>query len=173
MNLIVTCARHFEPETTEELEKILGELGDDEPEIITTGMSGILTVKTIIDANQVTEKLKAKIDDEPWSIRYILRVIPIERVSKTDVTEIKNNALDLSQKIADDESYRITIEKRNSEISSKELISSIADNIDRKVSLDNPDWVLLIEVLGPNSGISVIKEENILSVEKAKRSISE
>ena len=100
-------------------------------------------------------------------------MIPIQEMTKTSINDIKNKSLELSQKIGKDENYRITVEKRNSDISSRELISSIAENIDRKVSLDNPDWILLIEVLGNDSGISLIKEDDILSVEKVKRSISE
>ena len=100
-------------------------------------------------------------------------MIPIQEMTETSINDIKNKSLELSQKIGKDENYRITVEKRNSDISSRELISSIAENIDRKVSLDNPDWILLIEVLGNNSGISLIKEDDILSVEKVKRSISE
>ena len=173
MNLIVTCARHFETETSQELEKILSDLGDEEPKIIITDMSGILTVSTRIESTQIIKNLKEKIEDEPWSIRYILRAIPVQEVSKTNLDDVKNKALELAKKIGEDENYRITIEKRNSEISSRELISTIAEKIDRKVSLDNPDWVLLIEILGVNSGISVIKEDDILSVEKEKRSISE
>ena len=39
MNLIVTCARHFEDEAREELADILEELGDSEVKISITNMS--------------------------------------------------------------------------------------------------------------------------------------
>ena len=38
MNLLVTCARNLEPETKNEIGKILGEVGDQEPEILNVGM---------------------------------------------------------------------------------------------------------------------------------------
>ena len=79
----------------------------------------------------------------------------------------------ISDKIEDDESYRILIEKRNSDISSKEIITNIANQIKNKVSLDFPDKIILIEILGIVTGISLIKKSDILSLEKTKRSMSE
>ena len=46
MNLIVTCARNLESETKNEIMKILGELDDQEPEILNVSMRGILTINT-------------------------------------------------------------------------------------------------------------------------------
>ena len=79
----------------------------------------------------------------------------------------------MSDQILDEETYRISIEKRNSNVSSKEIITKIADKIKNKVSLEFPDKVLLIEILGNITGISILKKSDILSIEKTKRSISE
>ena len=58
MNLIVTCARHFEPEAEEELVDILEELGDSDVKVSITNMSGILTAETKIDPVEVTRKIR-------------------------------------------------------------------------------------------------------------------
>ena len=44
--LIVTCARHFEPDACDEIEKILADLGDESAYAKATSMSGIITVET-------------------------------------------------------------------------------------------------------------------------------
>ena len=44
--LIVTCARHFEPDACDEIEKILADLGDESAYARATSMSGIITVET-------------------------------------------------------------------------------------------------------------------------------
>ena len=62
------------------------------------------------------------------------------------------------------ESYRITIEKRNSQIKSKDIISQVAGLISNKVSLENPDWEIIIQVLGNLTGISILPKNSILSV---------
>jgi len=173
MNLIITCARHLESETEEELRDILEGWGDPDADIIITNMSGILTAKTKLDPVDVVKKMREMLLDEPWSVRYCLRIIPIQRIVETKIEEIEKIVTEDSKRILDTETYRISIEKRNSDISSQEIISKIANKIKNKVSLEFPDKIILIEILGNKTGISILKTTDILSVEKTKRSMSE
>jgi len=173
MNLIVTCARHLEGETEDELMDILDELGDSDVKISVSSMSGIITVQTKLDPIEVVRKMKEMVLDEPWSIRYCLRIIPIQKVVETNIEEIEKSICNMSSEINEKESYRILIEKRNSDISSKEIITKIANRIKNKVSLDFPDKIILIEILGIITGISILKKSDILSLEKTKRSMSD
>ena len=173
MNLIVTCARHLEEETEDEIIDILEELGDSDVKISISSMSGILTAETTLDPIEVVRKMKEILLDEPWSIRYCLRVIPIQKFIETNVEEIEKTISSMLNQIQDTDTYRISIEKRNSDISSKEIITKIADKIKNKVSLDFPDKIILIEILGIITGISILEKSDILSLEKTKRSMSE
>jgi tRNA acetyltransferase TAN1 len=173
MNLIITCARHLEGETEEELRDILDELGDSEIEVSISDMSGILTAQTKLEPIEVVKKMKEMLLDQPWSIRYCLRIIPIQKVIETKIEVIEMTISNILNQILDGETYRILIEKRNSDISSKEIITKIAHKIKNKVSLDFPDKIILIEILGGMTGISILKEADILSIEKTKRSMSE
>lgn len=173
MNLIVTCARHLESETVEELSGILEDLGDSEAKITITEMSGILTAKTNLEPVDVVKKIKEMLLDEPWSIRYSLRIIPIQKITESKIEEIEKTVSEMANQISEDETYRISIEKRNSNISSQELITKIANKIKNKVSLEYPDKIILIEILGNICGVSILQKSDILSIEKTKRSISE
>ena len=173
MNLIITCPRHFEKETEDEIRDFLNEFGDQEPEITPTNMSGILTVKTTLKEREIVQKIRELIIDEPWTIRYCRRIIPINVTTDTDADNISKEILKLVQDSKMTGSYRISIEKRNSELSTQNLISKIAPKIKNKVSLEKPDWIVLIEILGDTTGISILKNNEILSVEKTKRSLSE
>ncbi len=173
MNLIVTCARHLEGDTEDELIDILDKLGDSDVKISVSSMSGIITIETKLDPIEVVRKIKEMVLDEPWSIRYCLRIIPIQKAVKTNIEEIEKAISSMSDQIGKKESYRILIEKRNSDISSKEIITKIANGIKNKVSLDFPDKVILIEILGIVTGISILKKSDILSLEKTKRSMSD
>ena len=157
INLIVTCARHLEGDTEDELVDILDGLGDSDVKITVSNMSGIITVETKLDPIEVVRKMKEMLLDEPWSIRYCLRVIPVQKVIDTNIDEIERIISSIGNQIEDKESYRILIEKRNSEISSKEIITKIANGIKNKVSLDFPDKIILIEILGIITGISILK----------------
>ena len=173
MNLIITCARHLEEETENEIIDILEELGDSDVKISISSMSGILTAETTLDPIEVVRKMKEILLDEPWSIRYCLRVIPIQKFIETNVEEIEKTISSMLNQIQDTDTYRISIEKRNSNISSKEIITKIANKIKNKVSLDFPDKIILIEILGIVTGVSILEKSDILSLEKTKRSMSE
>ena len=169
MNLIITCARSLESETKNEISKILDELGDQEPEILNVGMRGILMVNTIIEPSKIIDYVKNKIIEEPWLIRYCLRIIPIQMITETEIDKIKQNVIKLKDTIQKNDSYRITIEKRNTSISSNEIITEIAKIFPNKVSLNHPDWIILIEILGNETGISILKNDGMFSLDIAKR----
>jgi tRNA acetyltransferase TAN1 len=171
--MIITCARHLEPETEEELCDILEEFGDSNVKVTITEMSGILTAETKLDPVEVVRKIKEMVLDEPWSVRYCLRIIPIQKIIETKIEEIEKAVSEMSEEIIDGETYRILIEKRNSNLSSQEIIKKIANKIKNKVSLEFPDKVVLIEILGNKTGVSILKKSDVLSIEKTKRSISE
>jgi tRNA acetyltransferase TAN1 len=106
---------------------------------------------------------------EPFKVRFILRIIPVDRVVNTEMKHIVKAVKDLSEAIGPGETFRITIEARDSPYSDKELINAIADTVDRKVSLDSPDKIVLLEVFGEYSGVSVIGPNDIVSIQKLKR----
>jgi len=62
----------------------------------------------------------------------------------------------------------VTVEKRFTTTHTKDIVEKVAGNIKRKVNLTAPDKVVLIEVVGGLTGVSVIKPEDILSVLKEK-----
>ena len=169
MNLLVTCARNLEPETKNEIGKILDGVGDQEPEILNDGMRGILLVKTSIETSRIIEWVKDKVVEEPWLIRYCLRIIPIQTITETEMDKITESVIKLKDVIKQDDSYRITIEKSNTDVSSTEIITDIAKIFPNKVSLNQPDWIVLIEILGDKTGISILKDSEIFSLDKTKR----
>ena len=173
MNLIITSSRHLESEAAEEMSEILEEFGDPNAPVEISALSGILTATTSLDPFLVVKKIREKILDEPWLIRYCLRIIPLHDAvytKKDDIVKSVHNHISVMQP---QDTYRITVEKRHSEISTNEIIREIADKIQNKVSLEKFDWIVLIEILGKRTGIAIIKENDILSTHKVKRSLSE
>ena len=168
--LIVTCARHFEPDACDEIEKILADLGDESAYARATSMSGIITVETSLDPENAINDVRALIDDEPWVVRYLMRLIPITKWIESKQDQIVSNVLKMSKELLPENiSYRITIEKRNSGLSSRDLIEAIAEKIPNKVSLEKADFIVLIQILGAHTGIAVMRAPAILSVGRQKR----
>jgi len=168
-NLLVTTYRHMESEASAELRTLLEEIGDKEPEIIYMGVSGLFACTTELDPLEAIRKIRKIVQDEPWKVRYVLRLIPIDTVVSTHVDDIKNAVQSLAERIKENETFRVTVEKRRSSIKSMEIIEAVAAVVDRKVTLERQDWVVLIEIVGKETGVSVIKPENIFSTVKVKR----
>ncbi|RLI20043.1 RNA methyltransferase [Candidatus Bathyarchaeota archaeon] len=167
-NLLVTTTRGNEDNACSEIWYLLKEIGDENAEIDKTGVSGLIAAKTSLDPFEVIARFREILKERPYEFRYSLRIIPIERVVKTRIEEIQKVAEELASKIGENETFRITVEKRFTEISTRDIIEAAASKIERKVNLEKPDKILLIEIVGGLTGISVIKPEDIISVSKEK-----
>ena len=167
-NLLATTSRGNERDACSELSHLLDEIGDPAPNVENTGVSGLIAAKTAFNPFGVIEKLRKILHERPYEFRYTLRIIPIEKVVHTDLGEIQRVATELSSKIGENETFRVTVEKRFAAMPSRNIIEEVAADIERKVDLSKPDKILLIEVVGGLTGISVIKPDDVISIMKEK-----
>jgi tRNA acetyltransferase TAN1 len=167
-NLIVSTSRFREEETQDEILDLLEMFGDPDAESEITEVKGLILAQTALNPFELIEKLKELVASEPWRVRYILRVLPVEAVVPTALDAISQAAKDLAAKIGK-ESFRITVEKRHSSLESIEVIKSIAGEIECKVELENPDWVILVEIIGSQTGLSVLRPDQMFSSVVEKR----
>ena len=159
----------MEVEAINEVTHILDEFGDPNARSSKTGFSGIIKIETVMELLELIEKFRDKIENEPWELRYCSRIIPIQKTCKTDLISIKDNMIELISSIKANETYKISIERRNSELIRNEFISNIANLLSNSVSLEIPDWEIIIQILGNETGISVMPANSILSISKIKR----
>jgi len=169
-NLLVSTSRGYENDACSELWFLLGEIGDQQSLVERSGVSGLIVAKTALDPFRVVKDLRKMVKERPWEFRYTLKVVPIEDVVRTKLEDIRGASLNLSSKIPKDETFRVTIEKRHTELPTKDIVEAVAVGIDRRVDLGNPDKIVLVQVLGGLTGVSVIKPDDILSVAKERTS---
>jgi tRNA acetyltransferase TAN1 len=168
-NLIATTARGNErPMINEILYLLKEEVGDAEAQAVKTKVRGIIVAKTTLDPLAVIEKFHAILNERPYEFRYALRILPIQKVVPTELEEIKKTTAELAKNIGENETFRITVEKRFTTLHTKDLIEAAAGDIKNKVNLETPDKILLIEVLGALTGVSLLKPSDILGVVKEK-----
>ena len=144
------------------------ELGDADPRVEKTGIRGLVAAKTAFSPCDAIKELRAILQEHPYKFRYALRIIPVERVVPTNLDEIKRVASELAANIGENETFRVTVEKRFTDLHSKDFIEAAAAVIKRKVNLINPDKILLIEVIGGLTGMAVIRPNDVLAVLKEK-----
>lgn len=167
-NLLATTYRGNESRARSELRYLLEQIGDPAANVAKTGISGLIVAKTALDPFEAIGKLREILKERSYEFRYMLRIMPIEKVLRTNLEQIRNAATELSPRIGEDETFRVTVEKRFTTTSSKDIIEAAAAVVKRKVNLSKPDKILLIEVLGGFTGVSVAKPNEIISVLKEK-----
>ena len=167
-NLLVTTSRYREDDAFDEILELLDVLGDNDPSIEVSSVSGIILVDTILNPFQFVEDCKEMVRKDPWKFRYVLRVIPLEMNCKADLTEIHDIVNQLSRKIDAKETYKVLIEKRHSRLHSSEIISTVTSKMKMKVNLDSPNWIILIQIVKMVAGISILRPNQIFSSVKEK-----
>lgn len=171
-NLLVSSARGNEREANSELWYLIGEIGDRSVKTDYTPVSGLTVAKTQIDPVHVVEKLRSILRERPWEFRYVLKVKPVKRVVPCEVEEIANAAAEQAGEIMEHDTFRVSFEKRRNKIASKTVIDAVAARIRRKVDLQNPKKIILVEIIGQVAGVSVIEPNQILGIEREKRAPS-
>lgn len=164
----MTSAKGLEARASAEFKEIALLSGIRKLTIDRSAYDGVIEVD-VEDPRALLSFITDFVRSEPFKVRFIMRVIPVDRVVDTKLEGIVKTVKELAPAIGPGETFRITIEARDSPYSDKDLIGAIADAIDRKVSLDAPDKIVLLEIFGEYSGVSVISPHDIISIQKLKR----
>ena len=155
-----------------ELWMLLRAVGDETPSVTRTRVKGLIAAETSLEPLEAIRRIRGELREKPESFKNLLRIIPVEVTVPTEIDEIVETAQGLAEKIPGDESFRVTLEKRRTKLRSIEVIDAVAEKIDRKVDLGEPDWVVLVEIVGKRTGIAVVPRDGILSVQKERAQLA-
>ena len=166
-NLFVSVRKGFEIPACEEMKDLLEQLGDTNPQSTTTIAQGIILAYTNLDPFFAIRRIKELIWKDEFRYSLILKIRPIESVVETDLEEIMQVCSNLTEKKIDkNETFRITLERRFTNVARNDLITAAASKIDRKVDLKQADKIVFIEVLEDVAGISILSPEDEVSIIK-------
>ena len=107
-NLIVSTFRFKEEDAKDEILELLDKFGDPAAESEIIEIKGMILVQTSLDPLTIIDKLKELVASEPWQVRYILRVLPIQVVVPTRLDTISHAASELLAKIGK-HTFRVTV----------------------------------------------------------------
>ena len=165
-NLLVSTSRYNEINAKSELWFILLMCGDIYPIISGNQFPGLFTALTNINSKQVIKKIKKIQEKNPNFFQFILKIVPIDFTCETETKTIKYIIQEHHKDFLNEgESFKIILKRRHHEkIERVHFIETIASDIDYKVDLEHPDKVIRIDILGNISGISFLKESEIIKV---------
>lgn len=167
-NFLATTFRGCEGRAVSEIKGMLKSFGQISPKLNRTPALGVLVGFSEQPILEVVPQLARIVEEEPWRIRYLLRLIPLEKVVHS-LNELLEEVGQLASKIPDADSFRVTFDRRRSDLNGSEVIEKVASQIYRRVDLDNPDWIVMVQVVEQWIGIGVLKPMDILSVIKIRR----
>ena len=135
----------------------------------------------LIELNMDVMAAATKIMDSPT--RVISEIVPINEVVKTRMDYILEKAVELaSNRMIEGDSFTVRCDIRGERHlkSEEELFIKVSQELIEKLNLIydeiDPDWVVQIEVIGENTGISVLKpnelfKKNLTNLESFKEDI--
>ncbi|MGD2201205.1 MAG: THUMP domain-containing protein [Candidatus Bathyarchaeota archaeon] len=167
-NLLATSEIWRESEACSELWMLLRAVGDETPNVDRTRVRGLIAASTQLDPLEAIYRLRAELRRDPGGFRTLLRVLPLETTVPTKVEAMVEETRRLSAKIDEGESFRVTLEKRRTNLRSREVIDAVAQFIDREVDLEDYDWIVLVEIVGRMTGISVVPSDGVLNIQKER-----
>ena len=167
-NLLVTLRGHKDAHAGEEL------VGIEEIELALSSYEPVLYIKEsqypnviLVELTMDPEEAVAILNEAPTTV--ISKVVPIDVVVKTRRDSILERVLlTAREKMSSENSFVVRCDLRGREYieSKEELIETVTDellnNVDSIVDETNPDWVVQIEVVGEDTGISILKPHQIL-----------
>jgi len=166
-NLLVSCPWTMKSRAKREIANLLKQLGDEQPIIENTVAQGMIGVKTRLDSREVIQGLQELFIKDPLAFQYTLKWVPTDSWTYSDMESLKKAVMRIKDKIRQGERWRMTVEKRRYTRYHKiEIIRELAELIQEKVDLKNPDRIVRLDIIGKYAAVSVLSPNEIFSTTK-------
>ncbi|WP_099209357.1 THUMP domain-containing protein [Thermococcus henrietii] len=157
MILLVTAPPGREGDTILELEWALGKV-----RVKGTDWRGVLLAETPLPKDEALKRLRN------FETQAIQRVVPLERLVPARWGEVEKAVLELGKAIDGTFAVRARV-RGNKRLSQRELEiklgSLLVERYNLKVNLSEPDYTVLVEVLGKKAGIGLVRKGEVLRFE--------
>ncbi len=155
--LLVTSRQGREGDTILELEWAL-----EKVRVKGTNWGGVLLAETPLSREEALRRLKN------FETQAIQRVVPLDRFVPARWEEIETAVLELAGEIGGTFAVRARV-RGNKRLSQRELEvklgSLIVERHNLSVNLSDPDWTVVVEVLGKRAGIGLVRRGEALRFE--------
>lgn len=172
LGLIGSCARTQERNASSELYYLLTELlgyqnVDISPD---SAISGLFIARFEEDPIKTLQRIEEELEKDRAVLQYTLKLVPTQYRVATTLEDMREITKKITPKIKDDDSWRVTLRRRHSQLSRNEIITAVASEVNvGKVMLDNPRHYIVVEILGkwtylslsPQAELSISLDEDL------------
>lgn len=168
-NLLVTFHGNQRGHSEQEVRERMKDLGVYVERLETCEVEGVFLIQAGGDAKALVSQLKRLCHDDPAGFQYTHHWVPIERWMPSEREEIRKNAMELGKGIGENETWMMHLHKRHMAEHYDDLIAFLTEPLNRgKVDLTDPDRILAVEILGKNTGMSLLTGNEMLDVNKVR-----
>lgn len=166
-NLLISyLSRHYR-EAEEEARRILAKLGDSQPFVSKTQAKGIAGIKTKLKNREVITGIRQLFKTSPFEFNFVLKWVPVDIWCSSDLEQMKAVVDKIKDQIKPNEKWAMKVEKRRYQLmTTEEIIKALASLIREKVDLSHPNKILRLDIIGDQTGISILGPKDIFSLAK-------
>ncbi|MFX0093136.1 MAG: THUMP domain-containing protein [Candidatus Hodarchaeota archaeon] len=169
LTLLISSARTFEKEALSEAWQLFKESGYEPlPQACTIpGLSLLVILQGAL--GEIVAVLKKEIR----RFDYCLKFVPLQKIVSTNLSQIADAARELLSLTSPNfNKWRITLNRRHTNLPRAELLKEVSKVVEQgTVDLNNPSWIIQIEILGKITGISILQPNQIVSWTQKERNI--
>ncbi|MHC1581160.1 SAM-dependent methyltransferase [Methanopyrus sp.] len=161
---LVTCPAGFEFRCVSELERLLRE-EDPFVEVEPTYFKGVVVVRSELEPEEIVERIREA--DTDW----VARAVPIHRTVRAELDAIERAAVALARRRLDeDTAFAVRCRKRGQPPFGRRDVevrvgAAVQEATGAPVDLEEPDYVVRVEVLQDTAGVAVIPPDLIVRKE--------
>lgn len=170
-NLLVTIDERHRDIAGGEVLEALSRAGYADAEIVASPASGMIGVRMRgADAREAIPRLRALLAESPFAFQHTHRWLPIEAWERAEAAELRRFAEQAAREIGPESTWGIRLERHQSQLDRGLIVNTLAQRIDNPhVELSKPDKTLMVEVCGDRAGLAVLRDDQILNVDRVMR----
>jgi 2-dehydropantoate 2-reductase len=165
-NLLVSYARGHYGRARREIARLLWRFGDPRSAVGESGTPGLCVVHTRLDSREAVARCAELARAEPQSFGFTIKWVPVDYWCERSLEAMRRLVEErIAPRIGAQETWAMQVEKRGwAEQRTADIVRSLAEALDRKVNLRNPDKRLRIDVVGSVVALSVLGPGEVFSL---------
>lgn len=127
---------------------------------------GLFLIGLSFPVKKVIKRLRRVLMKNKFTFINCKKFTPIEKLVKSNPQEILEVIKPMLSRVPGKDTWRITVTKRHSSLNRSKMVDQIANLPTAPkgfVDLENPQWIINVEILGEWAGLSVFPSNTVLA----------
>lgn len=171
-NILVTFHQNAKVLAEEEVRRNLKEVGASLEQLGESEVEGLFEALVIGDAKRAVADVRALCYDRPGAFQHTHHWVPIELWVPCEEQDMVDAAKELGKGIGEGDRWMMHLHKRHLPAHTTDLLMLLTEPIDAGiVDLEDPEKVVVVEILGGRAGMALVRKDEILDVNKVRGSL--